>query len=204
MKALLLIFFYLFFCFDLYADNTESWMSAREIRSFLTKRGIKQKEQDVILKALSKSLNTPEESIQIHGNILFGHGWNGALFVDNDEWAYDLAFKSPETNKIVEIDDFINAYLYQGGIKLGFGYEWQFIILPYQFTLNELHQSVWGEGDRDQGRGIGIDFRFGVGIQVGWLESYDLPGNMFFVSPKVGAGVGIIFPKIRFKVKNIR
>lgn len=203
MSAILTIFVTLFLGFGAHADNTSSSMSEADVRWFLRSRGIEKSEQDKIVEALKTGLG--QDKLVLEGNLLFTHGWNGSFFVDNDMWAYDLVFKSPDSNKVVEIKDFLNAYLYQGGTKISFGYEWHFIFLPHEFSVRDLNGSVWGGGEVFYGRGIGINAEAGLGIQLSWLNSANLPGHMFMVFPKltIGEGIGPVFPKIIFGTKEV-
>lgn len=136
------------------------------------------------------------EKIPISG-YLYASGLNGALLVDHDTWLFDAALKMPGSDEVVRIPELFLCDFHNGGIKFEVAYKWMFSFIPNGVSVSELNGAVYG-------RGVGLVAEAFLGLEGSWLPAKNRAHDLFHVALKLGVGGGIVFPKMEFKMRQIR
>ena len=137
-----------------------------------------------------------EQKIPISG-YLYASGMNGALLVDHDTWLFDAAIKVPGTEEVVKIPELFLCDFHNGGLKFEVAYKWMFSFIPSGVNVSELNGAIYG-------RGIGLVAEATLGLEGSWLPAKNRAHDLFHVALKLGVGGGIVFPKMEFKMRQIR
>ncbi len=183
-------------------SNANAQMRVYEVRSLLLQYNISEKEADSIIGILESNLSVEKRSdiLPISG-ILYTSGFNGAFFVDHDTWELNATFRSPETDQLITLPEFITVDFRNGGIKIELSYKWMFVIVPSGTSIQSLNGASYG--GPLLGRGAGITIDPGIGIDVAAMTGVNRGGCLFVIAPKVGFGAGLVFPRMDFSVKSV-
>lgn len=148
----------------------------------------------VPLEQVTHAVEVAQQAALSKGLVITGalvtSGINGVFFIDNDIWELTAFAKDPASGKNIQLPN-VFTRLYDGGIKWGIHYKWVFAFLTNDVSVDELEGSVFG-------RGIGLEFNPGIGVEVGYLPGSNRPGGIILVQPKIGIGGGLAFPKMVF------
>ncbi|WP_413585266.1 hypothetical protein [Bdellovibrio sp. HCB274] len=156
---------------------------------------------DEQIESLIQTLSTqfklgPEQRIPIKG-YLYAAGMNGAMLVDHDVWYFDANLVDPATQQIVKIPELFLCDFHNGGLKFEVAYKWMFTFIPSGVNVDELNGGLYG-------RGVGVVADAFLGAEGSWLPAQNRPHDIFHVALKLGFGGGIVFPKMEFKLRQIK
>ncbi len=179
-------------------------LSEEQIRKEITRQiekynlAVSEAEVEGIIESLYEGYNADRsDRLPING-VLSTHGLSAALLTDTDVWKLDGSIVS-EAGQLINIDNLFEIYYQNGGLKAEIAYKYMFIFIPDSVTTAEaLDGAVYG-GFMNS---FGIDFELGLGLELGWLNSVNRPGQVFVVGVKVGVGGGISFPKMSFRLRT--
>ncbi len=172
----------------------------KEISRQIDRNNLKVSEEEVssIIDALFEGFNVDRtDRLPING-VLSTSGVSAALLVDRDVWKLDGGIVS-EQGELINIDNLFEIYYNNSGLKAELAYKYMFIFIPDEVSTAEaLDGAIYG-GFMN---GLGLDFELGIGVEIGWLNAVNRPGQVFVIGGKVGVGGGISFPKMEFRLRT--
>lgn len=207
MKKLLLSIIFLITCFisnlllasnhDLFYKASRKGLERQDVENIL--RNTTALSYEEITALVDKLINAykckPGARIPISG-VLSTSGLNSAFFLDTGDWAMNVSVIDPDTNKIITIPNLFSAHFENGGFKIELSYNWIFVFIPADISVQSLNNAIYG-------RGITLSFSPLFGLETGWTPGNNRPGSLFYGSFKMGIAGGISFPKIKFEMNKI-
>nr|BFD62238.1 hypothetical protein BdHM001_09190 [Bdellovibrio sp. HM001] len=178
-------------------DKDEGMSRETLVASLKKNTRLNQEQIDQLVLTLQQQFKVDsDQKIPIKG-YLYAHGMNGALLMDHDVWTFDAAFLVPGTDEVVRIPEMYLCDFKNGGLKFEIAYKWMFSFIPSGVNISELNGAVYG-------RGVGVVAEAFLGLEGSWLPAQNRVNDLFHVAVKLGFGGGIVFPKMEFKLRNIK
>jgi hypothetical protein len=171
------------------ADDPIGPLDESSVRSMLTQQGLDNDATSQIIAALKNDPeNKSKEDLKL-STVLFTHGGNMALWVDNDSWNFDAAINYK--GQTATVKELYEVYYWNGGLKSEISYKWMWVFIPKETSLRNLDGATFG--GKILGRGIAMSTsifaKSPVAIEAGWVARQGGIGNIFIVAAKVGWGM---------------
>ncbi|WP_413559557.1 hypothetical protein [Bdellovibrio sp. HCB209] len=178
-------------------DNDAGIPKDKLVQSIKKNTSLSDEQIESLIQTLTQQFNVrPDQKIPIQG-YLYADGMNGAFLFDHDTWLFDAALIDPATKEIVRIPELFLCDFHNGGLKFEIAYKWMFTFIPNGVSVDELNGGLYG-------RGVGVVADAFLGAEGSWMPAKNRSHDIFHVALKVGFGGGLIFPKMEFKLRQIK
>ncbi len=161
------------------------YLSEAEVLSTLTSQGL---DEAAAKSVISKIKKKERGSLPISG-VLKTSEFNVACFRDSNDLTLDTTFKTGST--LVKIPDMFAAYYENGGLTFDICYRWIFVLITGEEDVVSMDGAIYG-------RGVGVTLDAGIGVEAQYLPGKNRVSDLWILSPKIGIGGGIVFPKMTF------
>ena len=137
----------------------------------------------------------PGQRLPISG-YLFTHGFNFGLLRDSDTWFMNASVRD-EAGNLIKAKELYQVYFQNGGFKYELAYKFMFVFLTADMSVKQLDGAVFG-------RGLGITFDMGVGMELAYMPGKNRAGAAVLVAPKVGFDGGVQLPRMTFHLRQVQ
>lgn len=176
---------------NLASTNIDHSLSENGLREyFLTRTSLNKEQIDNVIKAMKNQVGTSKLDLK---GALKSRGFNAGCFVDKDIW--NVKVETEIDGEIVQIKDQYEMEYANGGFIFELCYKWVFLFPHGGIKLNTLDKAEFK-------RGLNITIDLGIGVDLGYIPGDNTPGGIFVLAPKVGAGAGLTFPRVKFRRKR--
>lgn len=155
--------------------------------SYLTK----QQAQSLIGNLTQQLEATSDQPLSIQG-VLHSSGFNGAFYIDQDEWIFDSSLRLPNQDQITKVPNVFSVQLDNSGLKVEYVYKWIFIFIPSDTSLELLDGAIFGQG-------LGLSLDYYLGGEAAILQGLNRSGNIYLMAISTGFSTGFTFPQLEFK-----
>jgi hypothetical protein len=183
-----------------HAGESGRSISRESVIQMMTEDNAMTREQAVAVLAEIQSRqiqNGKSKKVQM---VMAARGFDGSFFVDTKDWYLrKVSYVDSATGRTVSLNQpYLFDFTYNnGGLTISLAYKWVFMLVLGDMDIRQLDGAVFG-------RGIGVTLDAVVGVDAQYLPGKNRSPDLVVLSPQLGLGGGVRFPRITFHQNKLK